>query len=397
MTRILQITSYPTRRPLHGGQLRAHHTARVLEASGHSVDRLAVFSRSQYPAAGEAPSVDLDSARTGRRLPEIWQVLDLTTSELAAADETCFLAFANHVQAAQPDILMLEEPWLWPAVRRWRERLSSAPPVIYNAHNIEGRAKAAILADAKIPGATGIAAEVEALERGLASSAGAVSATTAEDAATIASWTGKPVAVARNGTVLRQADHLHRILPAPLEPSHRFLLFVGSAHPPNATGFWDMVIPALPQLRSFQRIVVAGGVSHLIQTRVDQGGPVYLARDRLVLFGQVSELTLSCLLSNATGILLPIPYGGGSNLKTAEALVSGLPIIGTSQAFRGFDDYAGLPGVAIADSPAAFAATIRDLFDAGGTASVMPPPRELLWDSTLQPIVSLVAGVAAGW
>ncbi len=367
MTRILQITSYPTQRPLHGGQLRAHHTARVLEASGHSVDRMAVFSRSQYPAAGEVPSVDLDNATTARRLPEIWPVLDLTTSELAATDETCFRAFARRAQAAQADILMLEEPWLWPAVRRWRAHLPSAPPVIYNAYNIECRAKASILADAEIPAAAGIAAEVEALERGLAASAAAVSATTAEDAAVIADWTGRTVTVARNGTVLRPVAHLHRILPVPLEPWHRFLLFVGSAHPPNATGFWDMVIPALPELRSGQLIVVAGGVSHLIQERLDREGPVYLARDRLVLFGQVSNMALSCLLGNAAGMLLPITYGGGSNLKTAEALVSGLPIVGTSQAFRSFDEYADLPGVAIADTQAAFAAAIRDLFDGAST------------------------------
>jgi hypothetical protein len=395
VTKILQVTPYPTLRPRHGGQLRAHHTARVLEASGYTVDRMAVFSRSHHPAASEDPAVDLDTARIERRFPDIWQVMDLTTSELAATDDTCFQHFAERAQAAEPDIVMLEEPWLWPAVRRWREGCSPAPPAIYNAYNIEFRAKADILADAKVQGAASIAEEVAALERDLARSAGGVSATTADDAAVIEAWTGKTVAIAANGTVLRRVEHLHGILPEPLEPWHSFLLFVGSAHPPNATGFWDMAVPALAALRTGQLIVVAGGVSGLIRSRMQASGEFYLARDRLVLLDYVSDLGLNCLLCNATGILLPITYGGGSNLKTPEALVSGLPILGTSRAFRGFERYADLSGVTIADNAAAFAAGVRHLFEARRPSSGLQAPQELLWDSTLQPIVSLVEDVAA--
>ena len=149
MTKIVQITRYPTRRPGHGGQFRASQTALVLEASGHIVDRMPVFAQSQYPFAGEAPAVDLDTAQVEQRLPEVWQVQDLTTSELAAADEDCFQAFATRLQASNPDILMLEEPWLWPAVRRWRNTVSSPPPIIYNAYNIEYRVKAGMLASAE--------------------------------------------------------------------------------------------------------------------------------------------------------------------------------------------------------------------------------------------------------
>jgi hypothetical protein len=57
---------------------------------------------------------------------------------------------------------------------------------------------------------------------------------------------------------------------------------------------------------------------------------------------------------------------GGSNLKTAEALISGLPVVGTSQAFRGFADFADLPHIAVADTPEAFAAGIRHALDSDG-------------------------------
>ena len=394
MTKILQLAPFPTRHPRHGGQLRAHHIARVLEDAGYIVDRMSVFSRSQYSTAGEDPAVDLDQARTERRFPDTWQVMDLTTSELAATDKACFRLFADRMQASGAEILMLEEPWLWPAVRRWRDSLSAPPPVIYNAYNIEFRAKGAILADAEVSGADGICAEVEALEGGLTQCAAGASATTVEDAATIQAWTEKHVVVARNGAVLRKVEHLYRILPLPLEPNHRFLLFVGSADPPNLTGFWDMVIPALSILRAGERIVVVGGVSDLVQSRIEKQGPFYVARDRLILLGQVNDLTLDCLLSNSAGVLLPITYGG-SNLKTAEALISGLPIVGTTQAFRGFEEYTGLSSITTADTPITFAAGIRRIFNSKDSLKANFSLKELLWDNTLQPIVDLVGIIAA--
>ena len=395
MTKILQLTTYPTRYPRHGGQLRAHHTARVLEESGYILDRMPVFSQSLYPRGGEDPAVDLDQARTKRRFRDTWQVMDLTTCELAAVDNTCFQKFADRIQASDADILMLEEPWLWPAVWRWRDSLSAPPPVVYNAYNIEYRAKAAMLVEAKVSGADDICADVEALERDLTQCAAGSSATTAEDAATMQAWTENRVVVARNGTILRKVEHLHHILPVPLEPCQKFLLFVGSGQPPNFTGFWDMVIPALSTLRAGERIVVAGSVSQLIESRIEKDGPLCMARDRLILLGQVNDLTLECLLCNAAGILLPITYGGGSNLKTAEALISGLPIVGTTHAFRGFEEYKSLSAVTIEDDPTAFAVGIRRAFNSKGSPRAIHLQKQLLWESTLQPIVDLVSTIAS--
>ena len=47
-------------------------------------------------------------------------------------------------------------------------------------------------------------------------------------------------------------------------------------------------------------------------------------------------------------MLLPITYGGGSNLKTAEALLTGHPIIATAKAFRGCEVFTDMPGMIIA-------------------------------------------------
>ena len=97
--------------------------------------------------------------------------------------------------------------------------------MIYNAYNIEFRAKGAILADAEVSGADGhLRRRLEALEGGLTQCAAGASATTVEDAATIQAWTEKHVVRRRNGAVLRKVEHLDRILPLPLEPNHLVLI-----------------------------------------------------------------------------------------------------------------------------------------------------------------------------
>ncbi len=391
MTRVTHLTPFPTRQPRHGGQLRAYHTARALEAAGHTVERISVFSAAHYPPTHDEPAVDLEPAWPRIRNRAIWQVADMMSGELAATDKACFDSFTTRMDQARPDVVVLEEPWLWPALRRWR---AAGVPVVFNCNNIDSRAKAAILADAKVAGAAQIVAEVAALEQDLARAAAGVGATTVEDADVLRGWTTAPVVVARNGTVVRRTGHLSGILPVPLDPTLRFVLFVGSAHPPNASGFLAMAVPALSVLRSNERIVVAGEVGKLLAPQLADGGPNFMVRDRLVLLGPVSELALDCLLGNASGILLPITYGGGSNLKTAEALVSGLPVVGTSQAFRGFEEFSELPQVARADTPEAFAAGIRGALDATGAPRRVPEVRDLLWENTLRPLVDLVATIA---
>jgi FkbM family methyltransferase len=95
-------------------------------------------------------------------------------------------------------------------------------------------------------------------------------------------------------------------------------------------------------------------------------------------------------------MMLPITYGGGSNLKTAEALLSGHPIIATSKALRGYEMFAAWPGVIIAETRDAFCTGMRRVL----SGEALSPPQgdrldAIVWDQTLQPIVNLVRGLAA--
>jgi glycosyltransferase involved in cell wall biosynthesis len=158
---------------------------------------------------------------------------------------------------------------------------------------------------------------------------------------------------------------------------------------PNISGFLKYVAPALPRLRPTTRIVVAGSVSDGLDTEASQASLRGCREGRLISLGFVDDLTLDALIANASALLLPIEYGGGSQLKTAEALSSGRPIIGTSTSFRGYTAYQDLPHVILADTPDQFESAIHH-----SLSCALPPgedllPRELLWESTLEPVVQL--------
>lgn len=390
MRRLLQISTFPTVRPIHGGQRRAHHTARVLEAAGFEVRRVAAYRFDDYAGQPSEPAVDM-SPMTPPQNP--------TTSlfdgaRWLAQQPAALAAFQALYEAAEPDAVLLEEPWLWPAVRTLPGVVAGVLPLVYNSYNIEGP-----LFAKSVPGgglhAEAAAAEVRAIEAEIAACASACSAVTPQDAAALRALGARRIVVAPNGVERRNRAHLAGALPDALDPSLRYVLYVASAHPPNASGFPDLFLAMLTALRPMERLVVAGGVCHLINRWLcERAGPSYLTRGRLVLLPDVSDLCLDGLIANASGIVLPVREGGGSNLKTAEALDSLLPILATPTAMRGYEEYTSPEGVIVAEDAAAFAAGMRRILD-------NPPPRRqwgpaldwLVWDVTLRPIVDLVSEV----
>jgi glycosyltransferase involved in cell wall biosynthesis len=393
LTRILQIIPFPTARPRDGGQIRAQQTGKALEAAGITVIRCPIYRAAWQPnAIYQPPVVNLDEATHTPRYPHIWQLYDMTNGEVLANDARCFAALKGFVDQTRPDVLMLEHPWLWPAVKK----LSDRPPVIYNSYNLEAELKCRILRDAGITDTDSVAAEIGALERDLVMAAAGISATTEADAAVYRNWTSGSVVVAPNGAERRERAHLHDVLPDTFKYWWRYLLFVASAHPPNVAGFAELVLGGLGAMRSDERIVVAGSVCEPIREYLRNNAVTSLGSDRLLLLGQVSSFELDCLIENTTGMLLPITYGGGSNLKTAEALLAGRPVIATAKAFRGCEVFTDMAGIIIAETERAFSDAIRRVL----SGEVPSPPQDarlasIVWDKTLQPIVDLVGEVVS--
>ena len=113
----------------------------------------------------QPPIINLDEATVPPRYQHIWQLYDLTNGEVLANDPQCFAAFEEFVEQTQPDVLMLEHPWLWPAVKKLPS--SGRRPIIYNSYNLEAELKHRMLKDARVADADAIGAEINSLEREL--------------------------------------------------------------------------------------------------------------------------------------------------------------------------------------------------------------------------------------
>ncbi|WP_198023843.1 glycosyltransferase [Chelativorans sp. J32] len=344
-----------------------------------------IFDASAY--SPHIPAVDLSDALSTGEWELDWRLRDYIIGAALAQDDAAFADFVSKIPS-DIDLIVLEEPWFGPAVLRLRKDGHTSAPIIFNSYNVEYIAKANILRETDLDSKK-YTQQIKAVERSLVRRAAVCTVVTENDADLYSKFGGSEIVIAPNGTIRRKMSHLKGVRYHGIDPNSEYALFVGSAHPPNVAGFRELILESLEALQSHQRIVVAGNVCDPLYQIVVGSERPRICRDRLSLVGQVSEFELSALIANASAILLPITYGGGSNLKTAEALVSGKVVVGTRQAFRGYEAYLDAPGVILADTLPDFKAAVRRALDATRSEPIVRSGvEELLWCSTLQPIAS---------
>ena len=400
MTRLLQLTTYPLKSPRHGGQLRAAAIREHYRRLGIEVETVAVMHES-FHCTGDRERNDITLGANAHWKPECPRLADLQTGQCLAHDERGYAAFSAFAQRFRPEVIQLEQPWLYPAVQRWFAEqgfhADMRPRLVYSSQNIEWRLKRDELAgEGHAPEAiarwTG---EVEALERDLVAHANLVIACTDEELAELRSLAGDGADAQRSYVVAHNA-----IAPFTAEPERiraikrrlgleRYPLFVGSAHPPNASGFWDMLAPSLAFLRPDEKIVVAGGVGHLLRQHKVYQAWSGINEPRLAVLGEIDRDDLAALLYGAALIVLPITTGGGSNLKTAEAIYTGNPVLATPHALRGYGDAARWPTITVAATADAFRRALRTLLDRPRPTLPADYARvrdEVTWQQTLRPL-----------
>ena len=76
------------------------------------------------------------------------------------------------------------------------------------------------------------------------------------------------------------------------------------------------------------KLWIIGGVGQPIREYLDN----HSTNDSVVqIVGECTDTEIADIIENSTGIILPIWEGGGSNLKTAQALLAGKYIISTNR------------------------------------------------------------------
>lgn len=388
---VLVLSVYPTYPALHGGQIRLQNIVRAYENAGFYV-RVRGVLPVDYEI-GDLREAFLPMPDVSR-LPFAslggW-VIDYLVAPAVERDPL-FGELAALVDDCEPDVVHLEQPWLWPFVRRMlsEEKLSGCY-IVYGSQNVECSLKREILlrhfAKAVVEE---VAGAIEEIERELSQKADLILAVSGNDADAIRLWTDRPIVVAKNGVEPWTADEECRGIGRALCSSRRFGLFASSAHLPNVDGFLDIAGPALGFVRPTERVVIVGAAGSLIykDPRFQAYGD--LNRSRAVILGPVSQRLLDALRDLAHVFLLPIVSGGGTNLKTSEALWSGKYVVGTPSAFRGFERFMCGSGVMIVRTSQGFKAAVRECLEA--PPFVLPAEerqlrKELLWTRTLRPMI----------
>ncbi|HEX7769264.1 MAG TPA: FkbM family methyltransferase [Dokdonella sp.] len=406
--RLLQLTTYPLKNPRHGGQLRCAAIRDCYRALGIEVETLAVMHEGAHRGDRERSDIALpaESPHWNPRLPRF---VDLQAGDCLVGSAEAFAAFDAVLGRLRPHVIQLEQPWLYPAVKRWLDERAfderTRPRLVYSSQNIEWKLK-------RDEAATGVATapdfarevrRVEALEREVVRAADLVIACTDEelselramtdDAAGTRTWVTAHNAIAPyNPDPARVAAMRHRL------GLERYPLFVGSAHPPNVDGFWRMLAPSLSFLRPDEKIVVAGSVGHLLRQHPTYAAWSGINEPRLAIVGEVEREDLVALLGGAAAILLPITTGGGSNLKTAEAIYSGRPVLATPHALRGYGDAAHWPTIRVEDGADGFRRTLRALLDAAPSEPPAGHARirdEVTWTRALEPLAHAISAWSA--
>lgn len=386
MRHIIGFSTYPVKVPLHGGQRRICAFAEYYRSIGISYECVSIYDSRIY----RAPLVGAHDIAIGQyhnELDHLPFIDDLRAGWFAASDDLATKHFSDLILSRAPMAISLEQPFLWPLLKKLRENPHiAAIPIIYSSQNWEAPLKSEILSRSGIPleHAAIVKATIQKMEGELVESSNLIFAVSEDDARIYRSLAGKrPVVVVRNGVSRPMMPATSNIALQSFGNS-RYFFFVGSAYPPNSEGFCALVLHSglffVPPEKTF---AICGGTATGIFSDPRYQKFLGSNSDRCELFVDITDNDLNDLKSGAHAVLLPINFGGGSNLKTAEALVSCKWVIATSTALRGFDDYANEPGVVVANDPFSFRKAIMETYHAPPlklTEQARTHRERLFWD-----------------
>ncbi|AMO56832.1 glycosyltransferase [Endozoicomonas montiporae] len=361
MMNILVLCNYPIKNPLHGGQLRVHNIVKTYKAAGYNVDVAGVLGNDHYPEEQgflEFPGFDL----LRNVVEDIRYMEDYATNQLFLSDNAWYDKLLAKIRV-NPDIIHLEQPWLYSFLKRYIEEKKIHTKIIYGSQNIEYKLKEEIIETFLGKSTAKKAASlVRCLEQEVINNVDGVICVSKNDLQWMRKQTDKPTILAQNGVSDRvvSVDSIAQAREA--TQGKKYAIFCGSAHLPNITGFYKIFGDGFGSLNPEEALVVVGNVGPAVMADERLAKSANL-KERLLITGEVDEPLLCSLVELSHCCVLPITQGGGTNLKTAEALLSGKYIISTSVAMRGFEDFIGDEGVFIADGPADFKKALRHIMN----------------------------------
>jgi len=392
---IIILSTYPADEPLHGGQHRLSNIAQAYREAGHTVQVAGVLGSEQYPKSpGFVHYPGMASFAPFIANPLLMD--DWAIGELFAKDEYYFNELAGAIDAS-PDLIHVEQPWLFQFAKRYiGSRAEKPTKIIYGSQNVEHKLKYEIVKRyLGVELAEDARRKVLQCELAAIAGADAIGCVSQHDL----DWTQQHAQVqcvlAANGVKRRTVTQSGIREANKISGHKKFALYCASGHSPNITGFYDIFGAGIGCIAPNEKIVIAGNAGEII-TSDSRFSKTAGLRNACISAGTVSEDCLQGLIETSHSIILPLTQGGGTNLKTAEALWSGKHVIATTTAMRGFERFRKSQGVSVYDEPSRFLTALRKSL---ASPSRLLTPNEqsdracVLWESTLQPLISLISRI----
>ncbi len=356
--KILIVAPYPIAKPLHGGQKRASAIFKFYGTFFSEARFVGVFHRGQYPDWG-SNDIPLGQADVIKKIDDNPYASELVAGKAIDNDIHVRSHMAKLLMDYKPEFIHIEQPYPYVGLKLLLAELDMRPTLIFGSQNIEYTMKDRIYEGLKIPAEIRepLVEQTKELEYAFSQKADLVIAVNAEDAKVHRQMGAKKCLVIPNGI-----DRVN-ISTAATDYWHKFkqekgikniVTFVGSGHPPNWLGFLEMIGPDTSFMPPDSKIIIVGGVADYFRNEYKDKNKYESFWSGVELAGKLSEERLAALLSVTNLFILPIITERGSNLKTAEAILSGKKIVATQYALKGFEAYRRLPNIYIANNQTSF-------------------------------------------
>ena len=358
--RVLALTPWPIAPLSHGGRVRTFRLAAGLVRSGAQVDVVCPWGRGQprgeHWMEGVRVRPRLFPTMPLLPLPDDWLPSDLPIAWQARLPGFKLEGDYDVVQTATPGFA----PWL--------ERLPPGVLRVYGSNNVEHD-----FAHRRAEGAGRLkrrTAHVMAeLERRVITASDLAFACTDQDARRFEELYGvSDVEVIPNGfdddllSLDRERLRAKARTELGIANDERLAVFIGGRADHNLRAVEFLEREVAPRLDGSTRMLVAGRAASALSGR----------SDRILALGFVDDV--GPLFAAADVAVNPVVYGSGSNLKVAEYLAAGLPVVTTAVGVRGFERWSERMRVVELDE---FAEAIE------GSPPAGPPPdgiEELGWN-----------------
>lgn len=396
MKRILVLGTYPIKKSQHGGQKRTEAIVSAYKSSSFRVVYSAVFFKGFY---SDYSSWDIPVGRkTEKKVAKSPFMGDVACGEAIYEDDYVKGRISSLLLSFKPDIIHVEQPYPYIGLKKLLEEINMSPKIIFGSQNIEAPMKREILENAYIAEDEISKAEkyIKDLEIQLSKDCDLLAACTDSDLKAHKKMGAVNVVLAQNGidtTVPTRESIRHWDKEFSSLGVSKTALFVGSAHPPNWIGFFDMVGKGLGFMPRDSRLVIAGSICDYFEKAITpaslnvQDATFWL---RAYSAGRLSEDRLSSLIKTADVIILPITEGGGSNLKTAEAIIADKKVVATEHALRSFEWFKDFPNLWIPKTRQEFNESIVEALNAKKVERTLAQKKkaeEVRWSHRLSGLV----------